>query len=299
MTEITTDIITDIEELATAIDRLCREHPHAASLLQAFGPLFVNQQRWLGARRRRPGTFAVDPIRFQAGISLLQQGQLLLPEDPWSEAGLATAEAIGQGFPALVSDMLRLAAHINAGRCDCCTLGLADLAGDALIVAAQRLDIAPVALRFWQRQLTRLLLTQKARDLGAELAALSWKKGTCPVCGSFPHLALIGEKNQRWLHCPTCSHQWVFSRLACPWCDHEDPQQTHTIFIEGEKQASAFTCDHCRKYLITSNQSGTLRPNHAGLIALSLVHLDLILQEKGFGPMAACEWNTLDFSPDL
>jgi len=292
-----TDNTTDIEELAMEIDRLCRKNPHAASLLQAFGPLFANQQRWLGARRQRTGTVAIDPIRYQAGISLLQQGQLLLPEDPWSEAGLAVADAIGQGFSAFVSDMLRLVAHINAGRCDCCALGLGDVAGDELMDAAHRLDLAPVALQFWQRQLSRLLLTQKARDLGPELAALSWNQGYCPVCGSFPHLALIGEKSQRWLHCPNCSHQWVFSRLACPWCDHEDPQHTHSFFIEGEQQASAFTCDQCQKYLITSNQSAHLSPSHAGLVALSLVHLDLILQEKGFSPMAACEWNTLEISP--
>ena len=58
------------------------------------------------------------------------------------------------------------------------------------------------------------------------------------------------------------------------------------------KEDSAFTCDKCLKYLITSNQSGNLRQSHAELIALSLAHLDLILQEQGFLPMAECEWNT-------
>ena len=32
----------------------------------------------------------------------------------------------------------------------------------------------------------------------------------------------------------------------------------------------------------------------ADLIAMSLVHLDVILQEKGFSPMAVCEWNSFN-----
>ena len=138
------------------------------------------------------------------------------------------------------------------------------------------------------------MLAKKAWDMEAVLAPLSWKKGYCPVCGSFPHLAIIREKGQKWLQCSCCSHEWQFPRLACPYCEHEDPENTNYLFVEGKKEDTAFTCSKCSKYLVTSDHSGSLGRTNADLIALSLAHLDLILQEKGFEPMAECEWNTFE-----
>lgn len=287
-----TPLTTEIEELTAEIDRLVTEKPHAASLLQAFGPLFLEQQRWLKDNRETTKTFPVDPLKYQGGITLMQQWRLLLPDDPWQDAGTAVASAIGRGFPQFAEDMQRLVQRIKEEKIDGCTLcdGAEDI--DQLTDAALQLDLEPVVLRLFQRYLTRMMLAKRAQDMTGHLASLSWKQGYCPICGSFPHLAILREQGQRWLQCSTCSHQWPFSRLACPYCDHEDPQETNYLFVEGDTENTAFTCGKCRKYLLTSNQTGNLRQSHAELIALGLSHLDLILQEKGFLPMAECEWNT-------
>lgn len=288
-----TSITPKIEELAAEIDRLAAKQPQASSLLQAFGPVFLSQQRWLRSKQERTRTFPVDPVQFQQGISLVQQCRLLLPEDSWQEAGLSVADAIGQGFPKFAQDMQQLSVRIREGAYDGYTFCDAAQDNDQLVHAAQQLGIAPVSLQLFQRYLIRMMLARRAQDMAPELAPLSWKKGYCPICGSFPHLAILREKGQRWLQCSTCSHEWLFSRLSCPHCDHEDPQESNYLFVEGNKEDTAFTCGKCQKYLITSNQSGNLRQSHADLIALSLAHLDLILQELGFLPMAECEWNTL------
>lgn len=290
-----TDRTTEIEGLTAEIDRLTTANPHASSLLQAFGPLILNQHRWLRDRQETARTFSVDPLKYQGGIALSQQNRLFLPEDPWQEAGLSVASAIGQGFPQFTGDMLRLSRQIRDKEVDCFTLCDATDNSDQLTGAAQKLAVEPVALRLFHRYLTRLMLATRARDLKARLAPLSWKKGYCPICGSLPYLAIIREQGQRWLQCSTCSHEWPFSRLTCPHCDHEDPQATDSYFVDGGKEHTAFTCNKCQKYLITSNQSGNLRQNHAELVALCLAHLDLILHEKGFLPMAECEWNTFAF----
>jgi len=287
-----TSITPKIEELAAEIDRLATEKSHAASLLQAFGPLLLAQQHWLLTRQETTRTFPIDPLKYQGGISLIQQCRLFLPEDPWQDAGTSVADAIGQGFPQFTEDMRRLSQHIRKESYDCCALCDSSDDNDQFADAAKKLGIDPVSLQLFQRYLTKMMLTKRAQDMATELASLSWKKGYCPICGSFPHLAIIREKGLRWLQCPTCNHQWPFPRLTCPHCDHEDAQETNYLFVEGNKEDTAFTCDKCLKYLITSNQSGNLRQSHAELIALSLAHLDLILQEKGFLPMAECEWNT-------
>jgi FdhE protein len=158
--------------------------------------------------------------------------------------------------------------------------------------------INPASLQFFLRFLSRFMLSKRAQDMAADLARLSWKKGYCPVCGDYPHLAILREKGQKWLQCSTCSHEWQFSRLSCPNCEHEDPENTNYLFVEGKKDDTAFICNKCGKYLITTNHSGNLYQTNADLLALSLVHLDLILQDKGFLPMAVCEWNVFTTAQD-
>ncbi len=286
----------DIETLAGEIERMRTEQPHLDSLLKAFGPLILAKKRWLKDVRGYTMVFPVDPVQYLGGIPLSQQCRLFLPEDPWQSAGLAVAEAIGRGFPHSAGDMAGLADKIADGSFDCFSLMDSPAAPDDAQCAARAvgLGMEPQLFQLFLRFLGRFMLSKRAQDMAAELAHLSWKKGCCPVCGSFPHLAIIRDKGQKWLQCPDCSHEWLFPRLACPYCEHEDPEDTNFLFVEGKKEDTAYTCSACRKYLVTSARSGDLRQTPADLIAISLTHLDLILQEQGIRPMAGCEWNTFE-----
>ena len=281
----------DIEALAAEIERMRTDQPHLDSLLNAFGPLILAKNRWLNDVRGDTKIFPVDPVQYLGGIPLSQQCRIFLPEDPWPSAGLAVAEAISQGFPHSAGDMADLAKRIEDGSFDYFSLMISPVTPDN----AQNTDLAadlviePHLLQLFLQFLSRFMLSKRARDMAAELAPLSWKKGYCPVCGSFPHLAIIRDKGEKWLQCPECSHEWQFPRLACPYCEHEDPENTNVLFVEGKKEDSAYTCKNCRKYLVTCARSGDFRQIPADLIAISLTPLDLILQEKGFMPMAGCE----------
>ncbi len=288
----------DIETLAEEIEQIRAEQPHVGSLLKAFGPLFLEKSRWLMEVGDYTEIFPIDAVQYLGGIPLIQQCQLFLPDDPWKSAGLSVAEAIRRGLPHFAGDMAGLTKQIAEEKVDCFTLVNSSTAPDESQLAdrAQEFEIEPMALQVFLRFVTQFMLSKRAQDMAAELAPLTWNKGYCPVCGSFPQLAIIKEQGQRWLQCGDCSHEWKFPRLTCPCCDHEDPKDTNYLFVEGKKEDSAFTCSNCRKYLITSNRSGNLQQAHAGLIALSLAHLDLILQDKGFLPMAECEWNSFGAS---
>ena len=61
--------------------------------------------------------------------------------------------------------------------------------------------------------------------------------------------------------------------------------------MEDDKENSAYVCEKCRKYLVTVNRPENMRETDPDLTAISLAHLDVILQEKGFSPMALREWN--------
>ncbi len=273
---------TTAEALEKEIDRLAAANPHIAPLLQAFGPLLVEKELWL--QHTAPAApAAIDEDRFRTGVALIQQGPLFTEDDPWQSAGLTVAHAIGRGFPLFADEMAKWAEEIEAGA-DCYSL----LDGGP----ASETEDSP-SRKLFLEFLARFMLTRMARAMAPKLAPLPWNKGYCPVCAGLPHLALLRDKGQRFLQCSHCSHEWAFSRLTCPACDHQDPQNSQILFIEGHKEDSIFTCGKCQSYLITGDRSGSLGTINADLIAMSLVPLDFIAQEKGFLPIATCPWNTL------
>jgi FdhE protein len=284
----------EIEDLVREIERLRNAQPHLQTLLDAFSPLFLEKNRWLSETAVDPTILPIDPLRFAEGIPLNQQQRLFFTRDPWGSAGWSVINAITQGFPNFAEDMKVILRRVTEGNFDYFSLFFTsdeDVNGQ-LAPRAEELGISTVSFHFFLRVLNCFMLTKKARDMKMELATPPWTKGYCPLCGSFPHLAILGEKGQRLLQCPDCSHAWSFSRLACPYCDHEDPQNTNIFFIDGQKENAAFTCDKCSRYLLTANRSACLGHPPADLIAIGLTHLDIILQEKGYSPMTECDWNS-------
>jgi FdhE protein len=66
------------------------------------------------------------------------------------------------------------------------------------------------------------------------------------------------------------------------------------FYVEKRAQEAAFSCDKCHRYLVTLNKVSDLNVHDLDVSALSLTHLDIIMQEKGFAPMVNCAWNTFE-----
>jgi FdhE protein len=158
---------------------------------------------------------------------------------------------------------------------------------------AVKCSVSTAALRLFLRTVESVILSKRAVDMKEILAPLAWNRGYCPVCASMPMLAVTREQGQQWLQCSRCSHEWQFARLTCPACDHMTPDDTTYVYVEGKAEEQAFVCENCQKYLITTNQAGSLQAQCPEVLAMSLAHLDLILQDKGYSQMAVCDWNTL------
>lgn len=106
-------------------------------------------------------------------------------------------------------------------------------------------------------------------------------------------IAKVREKiGTRLLLCSQCGHEWTFSRVICPSCENNEQKSMTYFFVEDRKKESAFVCEKCRQYLITVDKVSDMDDFDADVSALSLVHLDVVMQEKGYRPMAECEWNT-------
>ena len=142
---------------------------------------------------------------------------------------------------------------------------------------------------------SRVALEQRAKEITLALGAFDWEKGYCPICGSFPSIALIEEEGgKRFLHCSSCGHDWRFTRVICPYCENEAEQGMDYFYIENKTQESAFVCDKCKKYLVTLYRAGNVFARDMDIAAISLIHMDMIMQEKGYEPMTSCVWNVLN-----
>jgi len=156
------------------------------------------------------------------------------------------------------------------------------------------IKVSPSNASFLMSLVGRVVLEQRAKEATAELGELTWEKGYCPICGEFPSIALIEEQGgKRFLHCSSCGHDWRFTRVVCPYCEKEASKEMDYFYIEDKTQESAFVCDSCKKYLITLYRAGNLLARDMDISAISLVHLDMLMQDKGYEPMTACAWNIL------
>jgi FdhE protein len=282
-----------INILKEDMDRLLAEKPHLKTLIDAFRPVIITQYVLQDKIAGKRITLSPDKLKVMGGIPLIKEHALFLPNDPYQDVALDLAAAIRDGFPHLAEDMDRLATFFqqSPGKLDDYFLRSGLSAESEMPAWATEIQVQPAVLALLINTVRRMILTGRAKDMAEEIAALPWDKGYCPLCGSFPILAFLRENGQRWLHCACCHHEWTYPRPQCPCCEHETPEDTTYLYLEGDKENSAFLCEKCQKYLITVNRTGSLREMDPDLTAISLAHLDVILQEKGFSPMAEREWN--------
>lgn len=283
------------ERLEEILDRESDRHPSSQPLLEAFRPVILARHRLLESLRLAetdPRTF--DTLRFQGGIPVIGQVTLLRENDPWQEIVRAMIPAVREGFPQLSDEMERFDHALAEGKIALADyfIGDPEKQQDLLSTWAESLSVPGQGIFFVLNQAARIVLEMRAREMGELINDLTWEKGYCPICGSFPSLAVIGEKiGERRLHCSRCNHAWRFSRVICPYCEHEGQEGMDFFFIEEKPQESAFVCDKCRRYLITLRRVSDLNERDLDVSALGLTHLDLILQEKEFLPITVTDWN--------
>ncbi len=284
-----------ISRVEGIINDVIGKSPHSKEIITAFKPLFLVRERLLEELKLKSADLSsIDGEKLRQGIPCINQTSFFLKDDPWEKIGLAVLSAIREGFPAVGEDVAKLEGKMKAG-----DIRLFDAFTEfpgSVETAVNRWSngatIKPQAIGLMLGAVTRIVLQAKSNGIGEHIEGMDWEKGTCPVCGAHPTIAVIREKiAQRWLHCSRCGHEWRFSRMFCPGCEKESPSGLDYFYVEDRRQETAFTCNSCKRYLITLNQISDMGDHDRDVSAMSLIHLDLIMQEKGFTPMTWCEWN--------
>lgn len=286
------DTLQRLEKIMAAT---MERNPHSAGIISSFRPIIIARTRLIDDLDL-PGddSLTLDEDLFKEGVPLGKQNACFRESDPFEAVAISLMPALKAGFPALNGIWERFTGLMDARAIRLYDFFRSFPSGGEEVLGqwAQQLDADIRVVGFIVRSVARVILERRALNWAGLLTGFEWEKGFCPVCGSLPNISKHQEgTGQRWLHCPMCSHEWRFRRVVCPCCGNDDQKAMSYFSIEDKEQESAFACEMCKSYLITVPKVSDLAEYHPDIAALGLAHLDIVMQEKGYLPMAQTEWS--------
>ena len=146
---------------------------------------------------------------------------------------------------------------------------------------APPVDSAVGGLEVLIQQAMRPFLTRAADAVMARIDLTGWTRGTCPLCGGEPELALITPAADRLLICGRCSARWRFHQIACPFCLNAERSRI-TSFASRDGHYRLYACDVCERYLKAYDARRSSRPFMASVDSVATLPLDAAAMQKGY-----------------
>ena len=142
-------------------------------------------------------------------------------------------------------------------------------------------DRAITGLEALLQQAMRPFLTRAADAVMARIDLAEWKRGSCPICGGEPELAVITPAADRLLICGRCSARWRFHQIACPFCLNAERGRI-TSFASRDGQYRLYACDACERYLKAYDARRATRPVMPAVDSVATLPLDAAAMQKGY-----------------
>jgi FdhE protein len=259
--------------------RLKEEHPDLATAADL-------QIELLQLQRRIQSRVPLPSIKLEPEYlnTLLASGPILqfdhLPVD-WSDLrvllrGIATAmrrhdaldDADYRRAEALSRDAERLPAIVRSW--------YDSVRPDAPDISPEAAGLEPVL-----QQAMRPFLTRAGDAVMARSDLAAWNRGTCPLCGGEPDLAVITAAADRLLICGRCAARWRFDQLTCPFCLNADRSRI-TSFASRDGQYRLYACGVCERYLKAYDARNASRPVMPVVDSVATLPLDAAAIQKGF-----------------
>lgn len=131
------------------------------------------------------------------------------------------------------------------------------------------------------QQAMRPFLTRAGDAVMARSDLAGWKRGTCPLCGGEPDLAVITAAADRLLICGRCAARWRFDQLTCPFCLNAERSRI-TSFASRDGQYRLYACGVCERYLKAYDARNASRPVMPVVDSVATLPLDAAAIQKGF-----------------
>ncbi|MGQ9572114.1 MAG: formate dehydrogenase accessory protein FdhE [Dehalococcoidia bacterium] len=187
----------------------------------------------------------------------LEQGRFLLsPEslgvDGQSLVALCSqiSAIVGERRPELAGMLVAIEAWLEGRGEDIVPLAMEYLS-EGRVREGEEVGLDGNLLAFIFNNALRPFLRAQAEALSVRVNDSAWYRGRCPVCGGEPDLAALErESGRRRLLCSRCDSEWTFRRVACPFCDNDDPSQL-AYYLSEDRVYRLSVCEQCHRYLKT------------------------------------------------
>ncbi len=294
-------------DIDSAMTDIRQRRPALAAIAESFAALAKARADYAAsmAGRYRLDPKA-DPQLQSQGFPLLDDGALPLLTEQFMAAEEFVLPAVLHAFPALAPDSARLL-DTPLRRQELAEAYLAlgfSPAAEKMESLSEISGVPVVNLRFILSEVLKAVLFHESSRLAERIDHMVWGHPICPVCGAGPDMAILKDKadpseflmskaGQLWMHCHRCSTLWRFIRLKCPSCANSEQENLEILLAGDDDFERAHLCKDCKGYFTCINLVDRPGKINLDMAPLSLLHLDILAQERGFHPMTELPWNQL------
>jgi len=283
------------QRVRDAIGRMRSRTPELTNIFDAFEDLFATRASLKGELPvPQAPPVSADALSYGQGVPLLTKEMFAMPPELLKKCSEQIIPAMEKGFPGIdselriIRDAIQSAPSSEQGMLNKLQTGTEE----ELEELAAKLAIRRPVLELVTIQIMKPYAEKLAETLPVLPEEFQWAKGYCPVCGSWPEIGFVEEKEgYRNLRCSFCSHQWRFMRIQCPFCETTDQEKLELYYADDRPTERIELCDECKRYLVSLDLREQVEEVVREVAPLGLVHLDILAQERGFLPGAVCAWN--------
>jgi len=228
-----------------------------------------------------------DRARFLLGTPLIARGRLPMDPGVLAACNEKLTPVLCDTFPAYADAVQALAGAFKTGKLRLLARAKSFATSGKLPDrrTLDKLGSTSAAAELLLGQIVKAVAETVAHRVCASAELDGWNKGYCPVCGSPPELSYLeGVEGRRRLSCSLCAATWRFTRVACPSCETDKHDQFEYFYAEDRPQERAEACNVCKRYVLAVDRRELSREMVPCVEPLGLVHLDMIMQERGYIP---------------
>jgi len=274
-----------LDKLAKRIDAIITERPSHKEVLEFLKGVMTEQYKIRSKVKTDPVEINEEKVRgLTQGFSLVGKKDLNLDTASAIELFERLCKVLGRNKRAS-GDVKRIKRALRNN--DMNLVELFEHVGtenDEYISAlSKKLKVKDDLLSFLAGNSIRPIFEAYASQLKGYVDQEMWWRGYCPICGSMPFIAEFREEGERFLACSSCSFEWRFMRLKCPFCETEDDKELRYFYAEGEGKAHRVdVCEKCKRYIKTLDireMAGEVIPI---IEDMGTLYLDVLAQKEGY-----------------
>lgn len=275
------------EKIKKRVASMVKERPSHKEVLEFFKDIVTEQYSILSKVKTAPIEIAGEDFKEKIlqGFPLVEKKALTLDVPSatrlfkrlckimsLNKKASQDIERITQAYKTKEIDLKELFKQTDSGK------------DDYITALSKKLGVKEDVLLFLTRNSIKPIFEAYANELKKYVDQERWWKGYCPICGSEPFMAELKEEGARFLVCSSCSFEWRFNRLKCPFCENENHERLRYFYIEKEgKVYRVDVCEECKRYIKTIDIKELGEEKIIPLLEdIGTLHLDIVAQKEGY-----------------